>query len=150
MSKAVLNGLFDDDDRERQNSNASAYANNNAPTPNKVLDIDDNDCIVEVTSSNLKDSFLQRYGIKTLENTSLARWMYAVGFQFKKREKHFFVDGHERSETLAYRPVFTRKYLANEVQAYRWIQMTLEESKRKESLEQQVPTNCDYIYVIIF
>ena len=44
------------------------------------------------------------------------------------------------------RPVFTRKYLANEVRAHRWIQMTLEESKRMESLE-QVPTNRGYIYV---
>jgi hypothetical protein len=147
LSKAVLNGLFDDDGTERQNSNAtSACANNNAPTPSLVLDIDANDRIVEVTPSTLKDSFLQRHGLKTLGITTIARWMYAVGFRFKKREEHYFVDGHERPETLVYRPVFTRKYLANEVHAHQWIQMTLVESKRMESLE-QVPTNCGYIYV---
>ncbi|KAI2509347.1 hypothetical protein MHU86_5100 [Fragilaria crotonensis] len=140
LSKAVLNGLFDDDGTERQDTNASTCANDNAPTPSLVLDT------VEVPPNTLKDLFLQRYGLKTLGITTIARWMYAVGFRFKKREKHYFVDGHERPETLAYRPVFTRKYLASEVQAHRWIQMTLEESKRMESLE-QIPTNCGYIYV---
>jgi hypothetical protein len=141
LSNAALNGLFDDDGTERQDTNAaSACANDNAPT-----NINADDCI-EITPSTLKDSFLQRYGLKTLGITTIARWMYAVGFRFKKREKHYFVDGHERPETLAYRPVFTRKYLTNEVRAHRWIQMTLEESKRMESLE-QVPTNCGYIYV---
>jgi hypothetical protein len=75
------------DGQERQNSNAtSACANNNAPTPSLVLDIDANDRIVEVTPSTLKDLFLQRYDLKTLGITTIARWMYAVGFRlFKKR-----------------------------------------------------------------
>ena len=145
LSKAAMNGLFDDDGTERQDTSDGVCANNNAPTPNLALDINADDCI-EITPSTQKDSFLQRYGLKTLGITTIARWMYAVGFRFKKREKHYSVDGHERPETLAYRPVFTRKYLANEVRAHRWIQMTLEESKRMESLE-QVPTNCGYIYV---
>ena len=135
LSKAAMNGLFDDDGTERQDTSDGVCANNNAPTPNLVLDINADDCI-EITPSTQKDLFLQRYGLKTLGITTIARWMYAVGFRFKKREKHYFVDGHERPETLAYRPVFTRKYLANEVRAHRWIQMTLEESKRMESLEQ--------------
>ena len=50
--------------------------------------------------------------------------MFAFGFRFKKREKLYFVDGHERPETLAYRPVYTKKYLENEVRARRLIQMT--------------------------
>ena len=32
--------------------------------------------------------------------------------------KHYFVDGHEKPETLAYRPVFTKQYLAHEGQAH--------------------------------
>jgi hypothetical protein len=123
LSKLVLNGLFDDDGTERQNSNDSACDNNNTPTPSLVLDIDANDCIVEVTASTQKDLFPQRYCLKTLGVTRTARWMYAVGFRLKKREKHYFVDGHERTEPLAYRPVFTRKYLANEVHAHQWIQI---------------------------
>jgi hypothetical protein len=58
----------------------------------------------------------------------MARWMHACGFRYKKREKHYFVDGHERPETIAYRPVFTKKYLGFEIRAHRWLQITLEES----------------------
>ena len=77
LSKAVLNGLFDDDGTERHDTNASACANNNVPTPTSlVLDIDANHCIVEVTpSSTLIDSFFQRYGLKNLGITTIARWM---------------------------------------------------------------------------
>ena len=58
-----------------------------------------------------KDSFLQSYGLSTLSITMIARWMHASGLRFKKREKHHFVDGHECPETIAYRPIFTKKYL---------------------------------------
>jgi hypothetical protein len=43
--------------------------------------------------------------------TTIAQWMHAIGFRYKNREKHYFVDGHEKPETLAYRPVFTKAYL---------------------------------------
>jgi hypothetical protein len=52
--------------------------------------------------------------------------MHACGFRYKKREKHYFVDGHERPEALAYRPVFTKKYIDDETRAHRWLQMTLD------------------------
>ena len=90
-----------------------------------------------------KDVFLQTYGLRTLGITTIARWMHAVGFPYKKRDKHNFVDGHERPETLAYRPVFTKKYLDHEKSAHRWIQMTLKESKELESIG-HVPTNCGH------
>ena len=73
--------------------------------------------------------------------------MYAVDFRYKKREKHYFVDGHEKPETLAYRPVFTNKYLDNEIRAHRcWVQVPLQESKELESIG-HVPINCGYNYV---
>lgn len=81
-----------------------------------------------------KESFLQSYGLSTLLSitTILARWIHACGFRFKKREKHFFVDGHERPETIAYRPIFTKKYLNDEIRAHRWIQITLIQSQEME------------------
>jgi hypothetical protein len=44
------------------------------------------------------------YGLQKVGITTIARWMHAAGFRYKKRGKHYFVDGHERPETLAYRP----------------------------------------------
>lgn len=58
-----------------------------------------------------KEAFLRMYGLRTLGIATIARLMYAVGFRFKTRGKHYFVDGHERPETLAYRPVSTKKVL---------------------------------------
>ncbi|KAI2512190.1 hypothetical protein MHU86_2277 [Fragilaria crotonensis] len=100
----------------------------------------------EITPTT-KDEFLQSYGLSTLSITTMARWMHACDFRFKKREKHYFVDGHERPETIAYRPVFTRKYLDDEVRAHRWLQMTLTESKELESNGSIAP-NCGYNYFV--
>ena len=94
-----------------------------------------------------KEAFLQAYGLSTLSITTMARWMHACGFRYKKREKHFFVDGHERPETIAYRPVFTRKYIDDEIRAYRWIQMTLKESQELEANGSVAPY-CGYNYAV--
>ncbi len=94
-----------------------------------------------------KEAFLQSYGISNLSITTIARWMHACGFRYKKRDKHYFVDGHKRPETIAYRPVFTRKYLAYEIQARRWLQMTSVESKEFET-RGKVATNCGYNYFV--
>ena len=56
-------------------------------------------------------AFLDSYRLSNVSMATIARWMHACGFCYKKREKHYFVDGHERPETIAYRPVFTKKYL---------------------------------------
>jgi hypothetical protein len=72
--------------------------------------------------------------------------MHACGFRYKKREKHYFVDGHERPETIAYRPMFTKKYLGYEIRAHRWIQMSLIESTEYES-RGGIALNCGFNYV---
>ena len=99
----------------------------------------------EVTPTT-KEAFLQSYGLSNLSITTMARWMHACGFRYKKREKHYFVDGHERPETIAYRPVFTMKYLGYEIRAHRWLQMTLVESQEYET-SGNVTFNCGFNYV---
>ncbi|KAI2509539.1 hypothetical protein MHU86_4916 [Fragilaria crotonensis] len=66
---------------------------------------------VEAIAPTTRDAFLQSYGLSKLCMTTVGRWMHACGFKYKKREKHYFVDGHQRPETLAYRPVFTKDTL---------------------------------------
>ena len=72
--------------------------------------------------------------------------MHACGFRYKKREKHHFVDGHERPETIAYRPVFTKTYLGFEIQAHHWLQITLEVSNAL-ILEGNIVTQCGFNYI---
>lgn len=63
----------------------------------------------ELVTPSTTAAFLQSYGLSNISIATMARWMHACGFCYKKREKHHFVDGHERPKTIAYRPVsFTK------------------------------------------
>ena len=90
--------------------------------------------------------YLQSYGLSKVSIATVVRWMHATGFRYRNRSKHYFVDGHEKPETLTYRPVFTKRYLAHEVQAYRWIQLTLVASKELEA-QGLLAKNCGYQYI---
>ena len=90
--------------------------------------------------------YLRSYGLSKVSIATIVRWMHATGFRYKNRGKHYFVDGHEKPETLAYRPVFTQRYLSHEVQAYRWVQVSLLASKELEA-QDIVAKNCGYQYV---
>ena len=96
-------------------------------------------------SQNVKD-FLQSYGLSKLCMKTVLRWMHVVGFRYTNRSKHYFVDGHEKPETLAYRPVFTKRYLAHELQAHRWIQLSLVASKALEA-QDKVAKDIGFPYV---
>ena len=59
--------------------------------------------------------------------------MHSVGFCYKDRAKHYFVDGHKKPDTLAYRKVYKKRYLEYEIRAHRWIQLPLEEANALEA-----------------
>ena len=115
-------------------------------------DGDDEDGVVGVNGKEVatlpttRAAFLNSYGLSNISMATMARWMHACGFRYKKREKHYFVDGHERPETIAYRPVYTKKYLSNEIRAHCWLQMTLEDSNKLVS-EGKLTANCGFNYV---
>ncbi len=75
--------------------------------------------VAELVTPTTKAAFLQSYSLSNLCFTTMPRWMHACVFRYKKREKHYFVDGHERPETFAYRPMFTKKYLGYKIRAHR-------------------------------
>jgi hypothetical protein len=113
----------------------------------KMSDINKLEITAPAIMQTPNNVFLQTYGFRTLGMTTIARWMYAVGFQCKQRGKHYFVDGHKRpKKTRAYQPVFTDKYKDKEIRAHHCMRITLKESKEMESFG-QVPTNCSYDYV---
>jgi hypothetical protein len=87
----------------------------------------------EPQSSEKTKVFLKSYGLDKVSMTTVLRWMNVVGFRYANRSKHYFVDGHEKPDTLAYRPVFTKRYLAHEVQAHRWIQLPVVASNELEA-----------------
>jgi hypothetical protein len=116
--------------------------------PELVSRIKNIEVVYKVTTTTLTNedtvAFLSPYGLTTLSITTLSRWMHAVAIRYKKCEKHYFVDGLERPETIAYRrPIFTNKYLSFELRTHRWIQITKEDSKLLES-NGDIAGNCGF------
>jgi hypothetical protein len=87
----------------------------------------------EPQSSEKTKVFLKSYGMDKVSMTTVLNWMNVVGFRYTNRSKHYFLDGHEKLDTLAYRPVFTKRYLAHEVQSHQWIQLTVVASNKLEA-----------------
>jgi len=63
---------------------------------------------------------------------TIYRWMKALGFRYEMRRKGYYVDGHEKPSTVAYRWSFCERYLAYEMRMFRWVQITLEQAKMLE------------------
>lgn len=103
--------------------------------------------LADVVTPTTNEATLQSYDLSGLNISTMARWMHACGFRYKKREKHYFVDGHERPETIAYRPVFTMKYLECEIRTHRWLQITLVESNELELKGSITTKNSGFNYV---
>jgi len=66
----------------------------------------------------------------TLE--TVYRWLGRLGFKYEARKKGYYVDNHEKPETVAYRRHFIKRYLKYEFRMFRWIQLSLEEVKAME------------------
>jgi hypothetical protein len=70
----------------------------------------------------------------TLE--TVYRWLDRLGFKYEARKKGYYVDNHEKPETVSYRRHFIKRYLKYEFRMFRWIQLSLEKVKAMEqSLE---------------
>ena len=109
--------------------------------------------IQERTGNNLpvleedvcKKIMLQRYGLTKLCPGTVYRWLRLLGFNYEAQRKGYYVDGHEKPETVTYQKEFVKKYLTEEVQMFRWIQIEQEEVEKLES-EGKIPNNTGYRY----
>jgi hypothetical protein len=60
------------------------------------------------------------------------KWMEHLGFRYQPRMKCYYVDGHEKTEVIAYRRNFVRRYFEQEQRMFRWIQIPLLEVEAME------------------
>ena len=67
---------------------------------------------------------LQEHGLTKICVSTVYKWLKQLGFRFEARKKCYYVDGHERPETIAYRKRFVFRYLEMERRMHRWIQMS--------------------------
>jgi hypothetical protein len=71
--------------------------------------------------------------------------MKLLGFRYEPRRKGYYIDGHEKPETISYRNKYMEHYLLYEHRMYQWIQLSTAQS---EELEKQglVTKNSGYKY----
>jgi hypothetical protein len=62
------------------------------------------------------------------------------------RRKGYYVDGHEKPSTVTYRWSFCECYLAYEMRMFRWVQITLEQTKELEE-QGEIVKGSGYHYI---
>ena len=102
----------------------------------------------EETNETLsKKEKLKQYGLTTLCLGTIYKWMGSFGFKFCLSKKTYYVDGHERPETVAYRKEYVSKYLRNEIRCFQWIQLSVREIEEIEKENDEFDRKKGYEYV---
>ena len=70
--------------------------------------------------------FLFEYGLKSVCNITIWKWMKFLGYKYNERKKCYFSDKHEH-----------KKYFTLKKRAYQWIHITEDEAKRLEQDKDQ-------------
>ena len=91
-----------------------------------------------------KEDILKKYGLTCLCMQSIYNWMRQFGFKYKPRRKTFYVDGHEKAETVEYRKAYITRYLKNEIRSHRWIQLPV---LRVEELEKNTLSSAELMHL---
>ena len=92
-----------------------------------------------------KKVILKQYGLTCICPQTIYNWMKLLGFKYGTRKKGYYVDGHERPATVAYRYNFVSRYLSRERQMHRWIQIPLARSIELEE-NKDVPIGSGHSY----
>ena len=89
-------------------------------------DEDDPSCTFDM------DDLLKENRLTKLTLETVYRWFHRLGFKYEARKKGYYVDTHEKPDTVVYRRYFLKRYLAYEMRMHRWVQVTLEEVQEME------------------
>jgi hypothetical protein len=76
------------------------------------------------SSFNLRQ-FLHENHLVSLSPRTVYKWLHRLGFSYSANKKTYYVDSHEKPETVKYRSKFLRRYEAYELRAHRWFQIPL-------------------------
>ena len=86
----------------------------------------------ELDQENAREKILKQYGLTKICLSTVYKWIKKLGFNYEPRKKGYYVDGHEKEETVSYRWRYIERYLQYEQRMFRWIQITEEEAKHLE------------------
>jgi hypothetical protein len=88
---------------------------------------------------------LKPYRLTSLSISTVSQWLQALGFKYEIRKKGYYINGHEKPSTLAYRKVFYEGYLIYEARMHCWVQITEKVAKRLEE-EREIARGSAYHY----
>lgn len=84
-----------------------------------------------------KEDFLIGYGLKNLCKSTVNNWMLQLGFKYKEHTKSYYVDGHEKADTIMYRKQYICRYFKEyEPRMFRWVHLTKKEVDVLKSTKQ--------------
>jgi hypothetical protein len=69
--------------------------------------------------------FLQENHLVTLSPRTVYKWLHQLGFTYSPNQKTYYVDSHEKPETVMYRSNFLKRYETYELRAHRWYQLPI-------------------------
>lgn len=81
-----------------------------------------------------KEDVMKKLGLTSLCIQTIYNWMNQFGFKYSPHRKTYYVNGHEKADTVEYRKGYITQYLANEIRSHRWIQLPI---SRVEALEKE-------------
>ena len=82
-----------------------------------------------------KDKPQEKHGLTTLCQDTVGEWLIKLGFKYNYSVKNYYVDSHEKKDTIWYRWNFIDQYLLLEKCMFRWIQITADEPEQYEGYE---------------
>jgi hypothetical protein len=59
-------------------------------------------------------SMYHDYGLKKICPSTIYKWLKLLGFRYEPRRKGYYLDGHEKPETISYRNKYVQHYLQYE------------------------------------
>ena len=86
----------------------------------------------------------RQHRLTSIAESTIYRWLKYLGFKNKEHQKSFRCDGHEAPDTVVDRVQFIEKYLRDERQGFRWVQVKESELKALE-LENLIPFGTEVV-----
>jgi hypothetical protein len=92
------------------------------------------------------EKILREYRLTNINPSTVYRWLIKLGFRYETRRKGYYVDGHEKPDTIQYRKQFVTRYLQYERRTHGWVQITNQEAMELEQ-KGYIKRNSGYWYV---
>lgn len=83
-------------------------------------------CKLNLNKLSVDKNLLEKNGLRKINASTIHKWMVRLGYSYDMRKKTYYVDAHEKPETVKYRKNFIARHLDSEVRMHRWMHLSSE------------------------